>query len=832
MSITIESLHPLEIFVKFVTENPDLSNFVNISPNKTATIKIEEGIYDMQFNFFEAPGSLNFKVTSPGFYYINQFMDMYTKEGDYVTKRYQNITEKNPEISDLKAEPNQIIVKNVSEFFERKVRISAHGGGSEDFVLLAPLEHHIWERNQGSNCHLEVSLNSVGPTYNVKPGMAYMINNDYDLVDCEGHDLPFSMDHFRSFYEENKEITESSDDSDSDLNNQIIVNNMNETNISVRVQKDSSSTDDYFLIKTGQEEIFKRKNGKYMIEICTENNNMKFYVETKSKYYFNSHLLFNGSKDFAMIDPTSDKFETKSNSKPQQLGTTEEIVIKNLQKFLIHARVQSKGKGTEDLFIINPDGGSQKWSRKEGRYLIEITSSNFKKFMYYVNTSNVYVFTKDYLLLKENSDLHISQTSDNTFGPSWLDDDETTGEDDFEKEDEGNSKNCDNVNEFNEEMKENFEEKNSNNNLKENDIYDNKYGNEIQENLKNQKQQKYSVPVKDPFSSNNQNVPYFNNVKPNYTPSVLFTDETFPPDDKTINSVNRLTGEKIETHLFHGYSRISYPDTSHFVFKRPKQIWGKKYALFKDEIEPNDVKQGEIGNCYLVSVLASLARRPELIERLFKTRSVNNDGFYEIYYFEKNGEKRIMFLDDHLLRVGDQKFFSAQPNGQELWVLLLEKCYAKYEGGYSNIDGGVSSEAFQFFTGAVVRNYKEEKIANCWDELVSAINKGHICCASSLQSEDNTDKHKSPDGIIFSHAYSLINAKEYNNGKIRIRLVELRNPHATGEWKGSFSDESPDWTPELEAYFNLDEALGENGIFWMPFEKFTQLFDQVTICYC
>lgn len=115
-------------------------------------------------------------------------------------------------------------------------------------------------------------------------------------------------------------------------------------------------------------------------------------------------------------------------------------------------------------------------------------------------------------------------------------------------------------------------------------------------------------------------------------------------------------------------------------------------------IEPNDIKQGQLGNCWFLCAVSCLAERPALVERIFVTKQYNEQGVYELR-ISKNGEWRNVIVDDYFPCFPNGGPIFSRSNGNEIWVLLLEKAYAKLHGGYKAISGGLPFEAMMDLTG-------------------------------------------------------------------------------------------------------------------------------------
>ena len=155
------------------------------------------------------------------------------------------------------------------------------------------------------------------------------------------------------------------------------------------------------------------------------------------------------------------------------------------------------------------------------------------------------------------------------------------------------------------------------------------------------------------------------------------------------------------------------------VFKRISELKGN-WKVFTDKIEMDDILQGGLGDCYFLTSMAALSNYPYLIKEKFRTTKYNDIGYYEVILFI-DGEWQIVFIDDYFAVNSKNKdsFAFAKPNNYELWAIILEKAWAKVNGGYSLIQGGWIREGFQVLTGfpSFVINHNKIKPRDLFEKL-------------------------------------------------------------------------------------------------------------------
>lgn len=312
-----------------------------------------------------------------------------------------------------------------------------------------------------------------------------------------------------------------------------------------------------------------------------------------------------------------------------------------------------------------------------------------------------------------------------------------------------------------------------------------------------------------------------------------FVDGEFPAKSASITGF----GENCEARLL---------KVKNFSWRRAHQIYRSGYTVF-NKIHFEDIIQGELRDCYFLAALSSLCLRPHRVQKLFLNPSANPQGVYSIALCI-NGIWEEVIIDD-LFPVdpkGEPAFTKSRKN--ELWVLLLEKAWAKIHGGYGNISVGLTREALRDLTGASAKTFFTKKEKNNGFRILQQSTKNEfIMTAGSDNLNNGKDAQIEKIGLAGSHAYSIIGAyfigedadghrildagdeRLYARRNKLIRMVKLRNPWGKGEWNGDWSDNCPKWSPQLKRLLDLQEK--NDGIFFMDYSDFCKFFSDFQVCY-
>jgi hypothetical protein len=132
-----------------------------------------------------------------------------------------------------------------------------------------------------------------------------------------------------------------------------------------------------------------------------------------------------------------------------------------------------------------------------------------------------------------------------------------------------------------------------------------------------------------------------------------------------------------------------------------------------------------------LAVLSAIAEFPELIDARFITKERNDAGIYLVTLFI-NGYESPVIVDDWFPTNHDRLAFASSKDG-ELWVMILEKAWAKLHGSYTRTEGGKAEFAAQHLLGtpAFTINHKETDADAIWPRLKKYDERDFIMFSSS-----------------------------------------------------------------------------------------------------
>lgn len=300
----------------------------------------------------------------------------------------------------------------------------------------------------------------------------------------------------------------------------------------------------------------------------------------------------------------------------------------------------------------------------------------------------------------------------------------------------------------------------------------------------------------------------------------------------------------------------------------------KPFRLFEGAIEPADLIQGQVGDCYLISALASLAETPAAIRSVVLNAERSARGQYSVRVFDGVARKwEVVTVDDFVpVKKGTREPLMIRPHGNEIWACVIEKALAKYCGSYHALEAGHTEWAWHALTGDPAFHLEKSADGASWarsDLLCAAAGNrrgagfratgeavragdlfgvmqayvGRRCVVGASIYKTAVVKREQAldDGLVAGHAYSVLQARRVGRSVADMvkdthgsghTLVQLRNPWGgKAGWRGAWSRDSPLWATFPDVARELAfSAAAEDGAFWMDIVDFRARFSKVSIC--
>jgi len=301
------------------------------------------------------------------------------------------------------------------------------------------------------------------------------------------------------------------------------------------------------------------------------------------------------------------------------------------------------------------------------------------------------------------------------------------------------------------------------------------------------------------------------------------------------------------------------------------------------DVDPSDIHQGSVGDCWLLSAISALAEFDGAVKRLFrKTPYLDSMPFhdkpnkYVISLYDLTTWKEVdIVIDERLCVQANGRLLGAAPSEDgELWVCYLEKALAAHCGGWDKIKGGQCTHGWALLTGCkhqytIRKNNKTGKYA-CYAKFNPATQRWSRHANSPHDGEQSvwqvawpkvgggggtkeltqeelfmkmcawddenyivgasvdgvSDKHRT-DGMVNNHAYSVIEAHNDVAGT-DIDLFKVRNPWGKGEIEnGLFDDDGPGWDRYPKVKRALNPVVADDGIFYLTKKEFFHHFSTI-----
>eukprot|EP00828_Plagiopyla_frontata_P023127 TRINITY_DN2969_c0_g1_i2.p1 TRINITY_DN2969_c0_g1~~TRINITY_DN2969_c0_g1_i2.p1 ORF type:complete len:725 (-),score=139.38 TRINITY_DN2969_c0_g1_i2:100-2274(-) len=321
-----------------------------------------------------------------------------------------------------------------------------------------------------------------------------------------------------------------------------------------------------------------------------------------------------------------------------------------------------------------------------------------------------------------------------------------------------------------------------------------------EQNSKEQKELEHLNNI--PFQSPNQDFQYLKILS---STNQIWIDPEFP------HCLGSITKDQQNKAIF---SSVQWKLPIEFF---PKNL--QKIQVF-DKVEANDIIQGSYDISYMLSLLAAIAEYPERLIRVFNSRQYQEKGVYSVTLFNLGFPEEVVIDSYFPVDANQNELIFAKPNGKELWVLILEKAWAKFLGAYTNCEEIPAKIIMNHLLGIPSQSFwiKDFSTHELKMNLFSYQEQQFIMVAASKP------ECKEEDGLLPEYSYSILNIFQGDN----LFLIKLRNPQGNLEFCGDYGYNSKKWTDPLIQKTGFNRK-NDDGIFFLTIEEFEKYFHHLTI---
>ncbi|WP_125776453.1 C2 family cysteine protease [Antribacter gilvus] len=187
--------------------------------------------------------------------------------------------------------------------------------------------------------------------------------------------------------------------------------------------------------------------------------------------------------------------------------------------------------------------------------------------------------------------------------------------------------------------------------------------------------------------------------------------------------------------------------------------------LDEDEFRPDNISQGQMGDCSLLASAAAMAKAdPEWLQEHMKYDADTNT--YTVTLYDEDGNPVEVKVEGSLI---DPAAMGA--DGNPAWVSVYEKAAAQFQGGYENIQSQWPQDMMKMMTGKDADEYSTDAFLP-WNERSTGEIRDDLADGKPVVAW--TPKDVDHDDIVGGHAYMVDSVDKDGN----VRLMNPWGPNA------------------------------------------------------